>query len=385
MSIKPKISNREMSIFAVMTRMANENRAVNLSQGFPNFSIDNELLNFLKQCIYSDKHQYAPVAGDPQLLTSISKKIKDVYNIEVDAGREITVTNGATQALFTSISTVLNKGDEAIVILPAYDAYVPAIEMQGAKPVYFSMDGPNYRIDWQKLEKKINKKTKLIVVNNPHNPTGKIFSKEDLEALEEIFKKHKQLYLLSDEVYEHIVFEPKKHLTVLSSDLLRSRAFVCFSFGKILNATGWKIGYCVAPEDMMIAFRSLHQYQVFDINSFVQPAIAFYINNPKSYNTLATFYEERRDFFLNTIQDSKFDFIPSEGSYFQVINYKKISRKGDYKMAEELVKKYGVAVVPMSYFYPDKKDDKNLRVCFAKTDNLLSKGGKALMNFSNSK
>ncbi len=385
MSIQPKISNTELSIFAIMSGMANEYKAVNLAQGFPNFSIDSELLNFLKQSIYSEKHQYAPIAGDALLLASIAKKIKSVHKVDVDPKTEITVTNGATQALYTSISTVLNKGDEALVIEPCYDSYVPAIEMQGAKPIFFQMDVPSYTIDWGKLEKKITKKTKLIVINNPHNPTGRVFDEEDIKSLETIFQKHKQLYLLSDEVYEHIAFKPKKHISALSSEVLRPRSFVCASFGKILNATGWKIGYCVAPQPLMTPFRSLHQFQVFDINSFVQSAIGYYINNPKSYNQLSDFYKERRDFFLKTMKGSKFEFEPSEGSYFQVLNYKRISKKGDRKLAEELVKDYGVAVVPMSSFYHDKRDDKNLRICFAKTDNLLTKGGKALMKFSNSK
>lgn len=301
---KSKLPKVETSIFTVMSQWANECNAINLSQGFPNFKIDNQLKSFVKEGLEKEEVQYAPMAGRMDLRQAISDKIFEQHQIKINPDNEITITAGATQAIFTVFSAILNKGDEVILFDPAYDCYDPSIRLQGATPIHLELKYPTYSIDWNEVKSNINQNTKIIVINNPHNPTGAVLTSADLDELENIVITHPQLFVLSDEVYEHIQFEGK-HQTVLTRNVLLKRSFVTYSFGKTFHVTGWKLGYCIAPEVLTREFRKVHQFNVFCVNNTMQYAVAKYMNETVSWREVMPFYKQKRDVFLQAMKKSK--------------------------------------------------------------------------------
>ena len=377
MNIQSKLPRVGTNIFSVMSSLANEHQAINLSQGFPNFDCAPELKKLVNKYLQNGFNQYAPMAGANVLLEKLANKIEKLYGATVNSKTEITITAGATQALFTAITTFVKSGDEVILIEPAYDSYGPSIEVCGGVVVPYEMNAPDFKIDWKELEKLITSKTRMLIFNTPHNPTGSILVEDDLKKIERIAEEH-DLIVLSDEVYEHLIFDGEQHQSVLRFPKLFQRSLAVYSFGKTFHATGWKMGYCVAPEHLMREFRKVHQFNVFCVNSFVQQAIAAYLEDENTYLNLNNFYQEKRDFFLEKIKDSKFRPLKSSGTYFQLVDYSEISDEDEFDFAKKMTTKYGVAVIPVSAFYSKKMNQKIVRVCFAKTENLLAEAAELL-------
>lgn len=372
-----KLPGIPTSIFAKMTALANKERALNLAQGFPDFSCDQELQELVFKHMKEGKNQYAPMPGVPELREEIAKKIAALYQQNYNPETEITITAGATQALFTAIQAFVHPNDEVIIFTPAYDSYLPAIELAGGKTVFVPMTGPDFSVDWEKIKKLINSNTKMIIINTPHNPTGKVFSKEDLQQLEKIVK-NTNILILSDEVYEHIVFDQLKHHSVCTFPHLRERSIIVSSFGKVYHTTGWKIGYCYAPDYLMKEFRKVHQFNVFSVNTPIQYAYAEYLKYSDKYLNLSSFYQQKRDYFLKLISSSRFTYTPSQGTYFQLLQYDKISQTADVEFAEELTRKFKIAAIPVSVFYYKKVSYHYLRFCFAKNEETLEKAAHIL-------
>ena len=372
MEIKPKLPNWGTSIFTVMSRMAVEYNAINLAQGFPDFNCDDELIELVHHYQKKGFNQYAPMQGVPTLRQSISEKIKKLYVKYYDPETEITITAGATQALFTAITSIVEKNDEVIIFEPAYDSYVPDILSNGGIPVYIPLNPIDYSYDWDLVRKNITRKTKAIIFNSPHNPTGTLIKENDIKELEKILRGT-NILILSDEVYEHITFDNNIHISLASSDELSKRAFVVSSFGKTYHTTGWKMGYCVAPEYLTKEFRKMHQFIVFSANTPIQYAYADFMKQEERYLSLGKFYQSKRDIFLEKIKYSKFNFKKCDGTYFQLLEYSAISNKSDTEFAEFLTKEIGVAVIPLSPFYKDRKSRSVVRVCFAKSEDVLKK------------
>lgn len=370
----PKVGT---TIFTVMSSLANEYGAINLSQGFPNFPVSDELISLINHYMKKGYNQYAPMMGIKELREVISEKTFNLYNVKYNSDSEITVTSGGTEAVFDAITSVVKTGDEVIVFEPAYDCYVPAIELNGGVPIYISLKYPDYKIDWNEVKNKISAKTKLIIINTPHNPTGAVLSESDLKKFANIVH-NTNIFIISDEVYEHIIFDGLKHNSLMTIPELQQRSFIISSFGKTFHATGWKTGYCVAPKELTVEFRKIHQFVTFSTFTPLQYALADFLKNPTNYNGLPEFYEKKRNTFLNSVKNSKFTFIPSKGSYFQNLCYSAISNEPDYDLAIRLTKEIGVASVPLSAFYHDKKDEKILRFCFAKDDETLKRAGEKL-------
>jgi methionine aminotransferase len=370
-----KLPNVGTTIFTVMSKMAAEHSAINLSQGFPNFPVAEELRSEYKKVIDNNYHQYMPMPGSPKLLMEVAQKVQHHYNRTVDIEKEVIVTAGATQAIFTGIQAVVNKGEEAIVLDPSYDCYGPSIELAGGVPIHVNLN-PDFSVDWNKVEDVISKNTKLLIINNPHNPGGTVFSKDDIEALEQILERHPHVYLLSDEVYEFIHFE-QAHISVHTREKIINRSLIVSSFGKTFHVTGWKIGYLIAPEEIMKEVKKIHQYVVFCVNSTAQAALANYL--PKvSLEELGPFYMEKRDLFRKLMKNSRFELLDCQGSYFQVAKYNEISDLSDVDFSIELTQKHGVAVIPISGFNKDKHDDKLIRFCFAKDEETILKATEKL-------
>ena len=360
-----------------MSKMAIDNDALNLSQGYPNFKSDPLLINLVSQAMKEGFNQYAPMPGDIGLREMISKKTKDLHKKEYDVDTEITVTAGATQAIFTAIAAMIKKDDEVLIFTPAYDCYDPTIELFGGKTVPIQLKAPNYKVDWDEVTDKITSKTKLIIINSPHNPSGMIFSENDMLQLQNLVEKN-GLYVLSDEVYEHIIFDGNTHFSAARFPALASRSFITASFGKTFHNTGWKMGYCLAPKNLMTEFKKVHQYNVFSVNNPVQKALAEYLKNPEHYLGLASFYQQKRDFFLNLIKDSRFKIIPSKGTYFQMLDFSEISDETDIVFSERLTRERKIASIPTSVFNANKEDFKQIRVCFAKTEETLKQAATIL-------
>jgi methionine aminotransferase len=369
---KSKLPKIEQSIFSVMSSMANKYGAVNLSQGFPNFPVDKQLISYVNNAMEEGYNQYAPMAGDIKLREIISRKIEKLYTRKYNPATEITITAGATQAIFTAISAVIGKDDEVILFTPAYDCYEPAIKLMGGLPKAIQLKAPEYKPNWQRVEATITSKTKMIIINTPHNPSGVIFSESDMLQLQTIAEKH-NLIVLSDEVYEHIIFDGVKHQSAARFSLLSQRTFITASFGKTFHTTGWKMGYCVAPELLMKEFQKVHQYNVFCVNHPFQKALAIYLENENNYLKLPNFYQNKRDFFLEKIKDSRFKVIPSQGTYFQLLDFSEISKEPDIQFAKRLTKENKIATIPTSVFNKDNEDFKQIRVCFAKNEETLLK------------
>ena len=375
--VKSKLPKVGTTIFTVMSALANEHGAINLSQGFPDFNCSPELVKLVNHHMKAGRNQYAPMQGIPALRKRISEKIEDAYSIAYDPDTEITVTAGATQAIYSAISAVVREGDEVIVFEPAYDCYVPAIELNGGIPVYIQLKPPHYNIDWNMVKKMISHRTRMIMINTPHNPTGTILTASDLVQLEKI-TKNTEILILSDEVYEHLIFDNVEHQSVCRFPKLAERSFVIYSFGKTYHTTGWKIGYCLAPANLMAEFRKVHQFQVFCANTPIQLALADFMAEKNEYKNLPKFFQKKRDLFLKLIKTSRFKAVPAAGSYFQLLDYSKISQEKDTDFAIRVTKEFGVASVPVSVFYHEPYDKRLLRFCFAKEDETLEKAAEKL-------
>lgn len=365
MSKLPNITN---SIFSVMSQLANDHQAINLSQGFPNFPEDDRLLEISSRLIKQNIHQYAPMAGVPTLLEKIALQTEKKYNRKINFSSEIMITAGATQGIFTAINAFISNGNEVVILDPSYDSYEPSVLIAGGKPIRVSLK-EDYTPDFNKIENAITSKTKLIIINNPHNPTGKVWTKIDFEQMEAILEKHPHVILLGDEVYEYITFS-QPHISFNTRPKLIDRTIIASSFGKSLHVTGWKIGYLIAPAQLMNEIKKIHQFQVFSVNSFSQYVISEYLELV-DFESISKMYQQKRNLFQELIKDSKFDLLPCEGTYFQVVNYSQISTKKDLDFAKELIQKHGVAAIPISVFYSDHTDRHMLRFCFAKTDETL--------------
>lgn len=375
--MRSKLPNTPISIFSVMSKMAGEYEAINLSQGFPGFDIAPQLTALVNSYMKKGMNQYAPMPGVPALRESLTTKMNAAHGCALKADQNILITAGATQALYACITTIVDSGDEVIYFEPAYDSYKPAVVLNGGVPVGINLEAPTFNIPWDEVEKKTTGKTKLIIVNSPHNPTGALLDEQDMIRLQELIHD-KNIYVLSDEVYEHIVFDKRRHESVLRFDELRKKSMAVYSFGKTFHATGWKVGYVVAPEEILDEVKKVHQFMVFSVNTPVQYALAEYLETPDNYNSLGPFFQEKRDSFLHLMSSSRFTPIPCSGTYFQTFSYDQISQESDMDMAERLTKEHGVASVPVSAFYSEGKDDHLLRFCFAKETDQLKKAADIL-------
>jgi methionine aminotransferase len=365
MSKLPSISS---SIFSVMSQLANQHGAINLSQGFPNFPEDERLLTISERIVNANIHQYTPMAGLTLLMEKIAFQTKKQYDRSVTIATEMLITAGATQGIFTTISTFVSAGDDVIILDPSYDSYEPSVLVAGGKPVRVSLHD-DYTPNFNKIEDAITSNTKMIIINNPHNPTGRVWTENDFVALEDILEKHPQILILGDEVYEYITFS-QPHISFNTREKLKDRTIIASSFGKSLHVTGWKIGYLIAPEKLMYEIKKVHQFLVFSVNSFSQHAIASYLD-VVDFNEISKMYQRKRDLFQSLLKDSRFELMPCDGTYFQVVNYSGISTQNDVDFAKELITTHGVAAIPISVFYNDATDRHMLRFCFAKTDETL--------------
>jgi len=372
-----KLSGAKTSVFAVMSKLANDYNAVNLSQGFPDFPVDQELIRRVNYYMVKGYNQYAPMPGVPGLRKAIAGMFKKNHGAEYDFESEVTITAGATQALYTAISAFINDGDEAIIVEPAYDSYAPAVIANGGTVKYVSLKFPDFTLNWDELKRNVTSRTKLIILNTPHNPTGSILKEEDFLILER-FLQGRDIMLISDEVYEHLIFDGETHHSACRFNNLASRTMVIGSFGKTFHATGWKTGFVLAPANITAEFRKFHQFIVFASNTPVQHAIADFIQKPKNYMGLGEFYQAKRDYFLNAIKKSRFKAIPATGTYFQLLDYSNISDEPEYDFASRLVKEFGIAGIPLSPFYHDIKNQQQLRFCFAKQESTLDKAAEIL-------
>lgn len=375
--IKSKLPQVGTTIFTVMSQLANEQNALNLSQGFPDFLGDEKLFNLVSDAMHKGLNQYAPMAGLMALREQIAKKTYNLYGVDYHPDTEITITAGGTQAIYTAIAATITEGDEVIIFTPAYDCYDPAVELNGGKAVYIQLLAPEYAVDWNQVKKLITQRTKMIIINTPHNPTGKILCKNDMLALEKIVQ-NTDIIILSDEVYEHIIFDKEKHQSVCKFPHLAERSFIVSSFGKTFHNTGWKMGYCLAPSNLMKEFRKAHQFIVFSVNTPIQYALAEYLKNENNYLELSSFYQQKRDFFVDRIKSSKFEVLPAKGTYFQLLSYANISNEKDTEFAIRLTKEYKLASIPVSVFYQKNVDEKVLRFCFAKKEETLERAAEIL-------
>jgi methionine aminotransferase len=372
MKYTSKLPDVQTTIFTTVGNLARKHGAIDLSQGFPNFPSDPNLIALVSKAMQNGHNQYAPMQGHYGLREAISEKILKIHDYAYHPETEITVTVGATQAIFTAITAFVNSGDEVIVVKPAYDCYEPAIALNGGVPVCLQLEHPEYSIDWADLRNLITSKTKMIILNTPHNPTGRILSKDDMLMLEVILKPT-DILLLSDEVYEHIIFDGKEHESACRYPDLVNRSFICASFGKTFHVTGWKIGYCVAPEHLMKEFRKVHQFAVFCVDHPVQRAMAKYLENESHYLDLNDFYQQKRDYFIDGLSGSNFKWEPSKGTYFQLLDYTNITDDYDEVFAKRLIIEKGLASIPISSFNLDGRNDNVLRFCFAKKQETLEK------------
>jgi methionine aminotransferase len=376
MPLRSKLPRVGVTIFTTMTQLANEHGAFNLSQGFPDFDVPSELMELVGKHMRAGHNQYAPMQGVALLRERIAEKVFDLYGARVDPETDITVTSGATEALFAAITAVVHPGDAVIVFEPAYDSYVPIIELSGGRPVYHKMSFPGYRIDWNAVADAA-KEARLLVLNSPHNPTGTILTAEDIAALREIVRGS-DLLIVSDEVYEHIIFDGRHHQSLLCNPELAERSFVISSFGKTYHATGWKIGYCIAPAALTQEFRRIHQFLTFSSTTPIQMAYADFMQQKNIYSDLPDFYQEKRDTFLSFMKDSRLRPLSCHGTYFQMLDYSAVSNESDIAFARRLTTEYGVAAIPPSVFYHDREDNQVLRFCFAKKDETLKKAAEIL-------
>lgn len=378
-TITSKLPNKGTSIFSVMSAWAAEHKAVNLAQGFPDFDCHPELVRLAHEYMRQGKNQYAPSSGILPLRERIVEKIRNTYNVACDPVTEVTLTSGATEALFAAITTLVHPGDEVIIFEPAYDSYIPVIELNGGKVVSVALEENTYQVDWNKVEAAITPKTKLIIINTPHNPSGAVLKSDDLQQLTKIIE-NKDIYLISDEVYEHIIFDNVAHESILKYPALRERAVVTSSFGKTFHNTGWKMGYAVAPPELSVEFRKIHQYVTFSVFAPAQYALADFLAHKEHYMELPQFYQKRRDKFRELMQATEFRLLPCEGTYFQLVSYAHLSNEPDVDYAKRIAKEVGVATIPVSVFYTNQTDNKVIRFCFAKRYETMEQAVKLLID-----
>ncbi len=376
-SIRSKLPGVGTTIFTVMSAYAREHEAINLSQGFPDFQPDPLLQSEVERAIRSGNNQYAPMAGLMTLRERIAAKVQNLYKATVDPESEITITAGGTQALFTAIAAMISENDEVILFSPAYDSYAPAVELAGGKAIHYNMEAPDFSINWKQVQKIITQRTRMIVINSPHNPTATTLTEKDMKELTKL-TKDTDIIILSDEVYEHIIFDGIEHQSVLRYPGLAERSMVVGSFGKTYHATGWKVGYCIAPRELTAEFRKVHQFNVFSVSTPMQYAYAEILNHPHLYQELGAFYQQKRDFFRNAIKGSKFELLDSKGTYFQLVSYNKISEEKDTDFVTWLTREWKVAAIPVSVFYHRNLDQKIIRFCFAKENETLEKAAEKL-------
>ncbi len=372
-----KLPNVGTTIFTVMSKMAHEFQAVNLSQGFPDFDPPVKLLNLAKHYMNEGFNQYAPMPGILKLRERLAEKNQLLYQSTINPDTEITITAGASQGIFATIEAFVQKDDEVIVIEPAFDIYQPAVELQGGIVVPYRLKAPNFCIDYAKFAQLISPKTRMIILNTPHNPTGAVLEKADWQEIDKLVS-NTNILIISDEVYEHITFDGKAHESILKYPNLWQRAIVAFSFGKTFHCTGWKMGYIAAPDYLMKEIRKNHQFNIFCVTHFLQHAIADFLLEASYYQNLPSFFQQKRDLFGQLLESSRFKLLPSYGSYFQLADYSQISQENDMDFAKRMAQEYGVAVIPVSVFYSNHQQDHLIRFCFAKTDEVLTKAGKKL-------
>ncbi len=369
--LRTKLPEITTTIFSVMSKMAQEHDAINLSQGFPDFEAPQALLDRVIYHLGHGHNQYAPLTGVPQLQEQIAVKVLDLYGCEVDPENEVTVTPGATEAIFCAITAVVHPGDEVLVFDPAYDSYDPCVRLNGGVTRHIPMHYPEFSIDWQRVHDTINDRTRLIILNTPHNPTGTLWTEQDIHSLREVIAG-RDILLLSDEVYEHISFDGKEHLSLLRYPDLAERTFAISSFGKTYHATGWRVGYCIAPRTLMAEFLRIHQFVNYSTNTPLQYAIADFLRDcPQHHRELSSFYQRKRDLFCELMASTNFHLVPSHGTYFQLADYSAISNEPDTEFATRLTQEYKVAVIPISVFYQKPPDQQVIRFCFAKHDDTL--------------
>ncbi len=373
-----KLPAGETNIFTIMSKLATEHKAINLGQGFPDFECDDKLKALVSKYVTEGKNQYCPLAGLPQLNQTLSTKMERVYGMPINPSTQICITAGATQALYTAIMTFVKPGDEVIIFEPAYDCYTPQIQLAGGTVKPYQMTYPDYGIDWNKVKDMVNDHTRMIIINTPHNPSGTILSKEDMQALEDIVNGT-NIIVLSDEVYEHLIYDGEEHQSIMRFPNLFEQSMAVFSFGKTLHATGWKMGYVVGPEYLVDAFKAVHQWNVFCANSFVQFAIADYLAEPENYEYLPSFFEKKRDVINELLADTPLIPKVAKGTYFQAYSYESISDMPDREFAKYLTSEIGVAAIPMSPFYTEDPGDKVIRLCFAKQEKTIEAAAERLM------
>jgi methionine aminotransferase len=358
------------NIFSVMSTLAEKYQAINLSQGFPDYACDPKLIELVTDAMKNGDNQYAPMAGLPALRTLVADKVNRTHQSAYNPDLEVTITAGGTQAIFTALASCINTGDEVIIFEPAYDCYAPTIKMFGGLVKPYGMAFTEDRIDWDMVKKLFSANTKMIIINSPHNPTGSILQQDDIQALIKL-TRDTDVLILSDEVYEHLVYDGKQHLSIAAYPELRERAFIVASFGKLLHTTGWKVGYCIAPDFLMKEFRKIHQFNVFSVNTPMQVAITNYLQDESVYSNVTAFFQQKRDYFRSLLAQTRFEMLPCEGSYFQCVTYKAISDEDDYALATRMIKEFGVAAIPLSAFYTRSTDCQVLRFCFAKKQETL--------------
>jgi methionine transaminase len=377
--IQSKLPNVGTTIFTVMSVLAAENKAINLGQGMPDIPMSEELIALVSQAMKNGYNQYVHMNGYMPLRESIAEKVEFLYNAKINPDTQITVTPGGTYALYTALTTILQPGDEVIVFEPAYDSYIPSIEVNGASAVRIALTFPDYKIDWSVVKSRITERTRAIMINSPHNPTGSVLAKDDIEQLR-LITKGSQILIVSDEVYEHLIYDGKQHESILKYPDLLERSFVSFSFGKVYHCTGWKLGYSISSGYLMKEFRKIHQFNAFCCDTPKQVALATFLKQKENYLELGSFLQQKRDFFRNLMSQTKFEALPSHGSYFQVYSYKKISSESEKDIAIRLTKERGVTTIPVSAFYTDGTNNQVLRFCFAKKNATLEQAAEKLMN-----
>ncbi len=376
-TINSKLPTVGTTIFTTMSALAKEHNAINLSQGFPDFNPHPVLVAEIEKAMRSNFNQYAPMAGYLPLRQKIAEKVEKLYSCAVDPETEITITAGGTQAIFTAIVSVIRENDEVILFAPAYDSYAPAIELAGGKALFCDLEAPEYKINWQNVKKLVSQRTKMIIINTPHNPTGTVMNAFDMAQLDKI-TRGTDIVIISDEVYEHIIFDGIEHQSVLRFPKLAERSFVINSFGKTYHTTGWKVGYCIAPKNLTTEFRKVHQFNVFSVNSIAQVAFNEILKLPDLYLELSAFYQQKRDYFQRAIQSSRFKLFNCEGTYFQLASYHKISDERDLEFVKRMTRDMGVAAIPISVFYRNNTDNSVIRFCFAKEEETLKRAAELI-------
>jgi methionine aminotransferase len=376
--MQSKLPDVGTTIFTVMSVLAAQHNAINLGQGFPDFDMPEELVALVCEAMKKGHNQYTHMAGYVPLREAIAEKVESLYNNSIHPDTEITITPGGTYAIYTALTTILQPGDEVIVFEPAYDCYLPAIELNGAKAVRIELSFPEYKWDWHGVMQKLTERTRAIIINSPHNPTGAVLREEDMGFLKSLVQ-NTNIIIISDEVYEHLIFDGLQHQSVLRYPELAARSFACFSFGKVYHCTGWKLGYCIAPSNLMSEFRKIHQYNAFSCDTPKQVALATFLKQQESYQELGTFMQQKRDLFQNLMQATKFKPLPSHGSFFQVYSYADLSEQSEKEFAIQLTKEAGVAAIPVSVFYKDEVNNQVLRFCFAKKRETLELAAERLV------